>query len=146
MSRSGYSDDCSGAELNLYRGTVARTIRGKRGQAFLRELRDALDAMPVKVLITGELMDADGDQCALGAVAVARGLDVSGIDSEDGAAIAALFGVSETLVREIEWENDEVPDAIWTAEQRWSYMRKWVDRQIIQDARTARLRLVDDAN
>ncbi len=38
MSRSGYQDDCEG--LNLYRGTVRRAIRGKRGQAFLRELAD----------------------------------------------------------------------------------------------------------
>jgi hypothetical protein len=45
MSRSGYSDDCSGRELVLWRGAVASALRGRRGQAFLRELVDALDAV-----------------------------------------------------------------------------------------------------
>lgn len=58
MSRSGYSDDDDddgGSRLNLWRGAVERAIKGKRGQAFLRELGAALDAMPDKRLTTGEL-------------------------------------------------------------------------------------------
>ena len=64
MSRSGYSDDCSGRELNLWRGAVESAIRGKRGQAFLREMLVALDAMPEKRLIAGELVTPTGEVCA----------------------------------------------------------------------------------
>ena len=45
MSRSGYSTDLDDQALNLWRGTVHRAIHGKRGQAMLRELLAALDAM-----------------------------------------------------------------------------------------------------
>jgi len=38
MSRSGYSDDCEGSELAMWRGQVASAKRGKRGQRFFREL------------------------------------------------------------------------------------------------------------
>lgn len=43
MSRSGYSDDCD--HIELWRAAVDAAVSGKRGQAFLRELLGALDAM-----------------------------------------------------------------------------------------------------
>ena len=47
MSRSGYSDDIDDNWAHImWRGRVASSIRGKRGQAMLRELLAALDAMP----------------------------------------------------------------------------------------------------
>jgi len=82
MSRSGYSDDCDGTELNLYRGAVESAIRGKRGQAFLRELLADMDAMPVKELIVGRL-EYDGAYCALGVVGHARGLPLHELDSDE---------------------------------------------------------------
>jgi hypothetical protein len=42
MSRSGYDDE---GDFGLWRGTVLAAIRGKRGQAFLREMKTAMDAM-----------------------------------------------------------------------------------------------------
>lgn len=83
MSRSGYTDDDCDNTLNLYRGTVQRAIRGKRGQAFLRELAAAMDSMPVKELIANELVAPNGQVCAIGAVCQARGLDVSKLDYND---------------------------------------------------------------
>lgn len=80
MSRSGYSDDCDGAELALWRGAVESAIRGRRGQAFLREMLEALDALPARRLISGEFVDGRGEHCALGAVALKRGLAAQGID------------------------------------------------------------------
>lgn len=132
MSRSGYTEDCE--NLNLYRGTVARTIAGKRGQAFLRELADALDAMPVKELIPHELVAKDG-VCAIGSVAVARGLDVSKIDESEPDDVAAAFGIARSLAAEIAYENDE--RSPWpttkgpeTPAQRWTRMRAWVDENL----------------
>lgn len=57
MSRSGYTEDCDDNwQLIRWRGAVASAIRGKRGQAFLRELLAALDAMPEKRLIADALV------------------------------------------------------------------------------------------
>ena len=66
MSRSGYSDDCDTWPLICWRGAVASALRGKRGQQFLIELRDALDAMPEKRLIAEQLQDGTGCHCTLG--------------------------------------------------------------------------------
>ncbi len=45
MSRSGYDDNYDDEALcNLWRGAVERAIKGKRGQAFLREMRALVSA------------------------------------------------------------------------------------------------------
>lgn len=129
MSRSGYSDDCDDNwELIKWRGQVASATRGKRGQAFLRELIAALDAMPEKRLIAHDLR-RNGEVCALGSVGVRRGIDLDALDPEEYGAIAAAFGIAHQLVQEIEWENDEggYDD---TPEQRWQRMRDWACRHL----------------
>lgn len=107
MSRSGYSDDCDGWALIRWRGAVTQAIRGQRGQAMLRELVQALDALPDKHLVSGSLVTADGDYCALGALGLARGMDLAPIDPEDRQAVAQAFGVAEALAAEVMYLNDE---------------------------------------
>lgn len=131
MGRSGYTEDCDGPEL--WRGIVANAMKGRRTQRFLRELRDTLDAMAVKELVQsedGELVDQDGACCTLGAVALARGWpDAKEIDSAEHDHLADRLDIARTVVREIEWENDES----WSREtpaQRWTRMRRWVEAQI----------------
>ena len=130
MSRSGYTDDLDPLALGRYRAQVASAIRGKRGQAFLRELADAMDAMPEKVLIANELIDAEGDCCAIGVVCKARGLDVSGIDYEEPDDVGNLVGIARQLAAEIEFENDEGSWAIESPARRWRRMREWVESQL----------------
>lgn len=77
MSRSGYDDDCDGWALIRWRGAVASAIRGRRGQAFLRELAEALDELPKHELIAG-VAEADGDYCALRSVAARAGRACAG--------------------------------------------------------------------
>ena len=50
MTRSGYDDcgDYSDWEIIQFRGAVASAIRGKRGQAFLKNMLVALDELPEK--------------------------------------------------------------------------------------------------
>jgi hypothetical protein len=110
MSRSGYSDDDSDGRLALWRGAVASSIRGKRGQRLLRELAEALDAMPVKELVSGELEDADGEHCALGVVGQRRGVALKTVDPDDWDAVAKMFDIASPLAREIVYMNDEVVD------------------------------------
>jgi hypothetical protein len=107
MSRSGYTDcDDSSYPLDFYRHTVDRSIRGKRGQAFLRDLLAALDAMPEKRLIAHELIE-NGQVCTLGCAGIAKGVDVSKVDPEDHDTLGKLLNIANPLVREIEYENDE---------------------------------------
>jgi len=113
----------------MYRGAVASSIRGARGQQLLRELAEALDAMPQKRLIANELeLEESGEVCALGALGVKRGMNLSELDPYDYEGVAKAFGVAPALVREIAFENDEGWNQ--TPEKRWEYMRKWVADQI----------------
>lgn len=129
MSRSGYSDDCDSAELNLWRGAVDQAIRGKRGQALLREMLAALDAMPEKVLIAHDLERA-GQYCAMGTVGKARGVNMAEINPDDSWAVAAAFNIANALAKEIAYENDEATSYYGvggeTPEERWVRMRAWV--------------------
>lgn len=127
MSRSNYVEDYD--HMNLYRATVERAIKGKRGQAFLKELAKALDEMPNKRLISSELITETGEVCAIGAVCKARGLNVEGIDTEDPDMVGGLVGISRSMAAEIEFENDEVCEGS-TPEDRWTRMRRWVDSQL----------------
>jgi len=130
MSRSGYSDDYDDhGALNRWRANVDRAISGKRGQAFLGEMATALDAMPIKELVADEVVRDSAHVCAMGAVALARGLDVSKVDPEDPEAVAGTFGIARVMACEIAFENDERTQ--WAGHQetpaeRWTRMRKWV--------------------
>lgn len=160
MSRSGYSDDCDVWALIRWRGAVKSAIRGARGQAMLRELIQALDALPEKRLAADSLVTADGEYCTLGALGRARGIDLTAIDPDDRRAVADAFGVAEALAAEIMFENDESAADKWDwinveicgpmrehwrekhtksvrvpnsreAEQRWSAMRQWALSHLI---------------
>jgi hypothetical protein len=145
MSRAGYSDDFEGGELNVWRGAVKSAIRGKRGQAFLKELAAAMDAMPDKRLIS-HVGAADGCMCTLAVVAQARGLDIDRLnrlmEDEETEAIAKMLGIADAMGREIMFENDEgrggdywlggggyygpIPPGKTIEEKRWKTMRAWV--------------------
>lgn len=128
MSRSGYSDDCDGRDLAMWRGQVASAIRGKRGQTFLREMIEALDAMTQKRLIAREFWN--GEACALGVMAQRRAnIDPISIEPEEYDRLAELFGVAHQLIQEVEFMNDEF---LWqaTPEARWQHMRDWAAKNL----------------
>lgn len=115
MSRSGYTDDIDDNWAHImWRGRVASSIRGKRGQAMLRDLLAALDAMPDKRLYPNNFATADGEFCTLGVLGAARGTKMDDLgDAEDGCderLVAERFGVAAPLVQEIMWMNDETVD------------------------------------
>jgi len=133
MNRSNYTDDCE--HLALYRGAVDRAIKGKRGQAFLCELRDEMDKMPVKELIQEKLVDTEGRCCTIGVVCKARGIDVGTITDEDPQQVGNAVGIARSMAAEISFEND---DHEWwayrnvneTPSSRWIRMRQWVMENI----------------
>jgi hypothetical protein len=128
MSRSGYSDDCE--HIHLWRGNVERTINGKRGQEFLQELIEALEAMPDKRLITDSLRVETGEVCALGAVGLKRGIDMTRLNPEEPEQVGRAFGISTMLVQEIVYQNDERAYRRQTAEERWQDMHAWAKNHI----------------
>ena len=135
VSRSGYTDDFDNQwSLICWRGAVAAGIRGKRGQAFLRELAAVLDAMPEKRLIAQELATADGQVCALGSVAVARGLDVSKIDVTDYYQVSRELNIPRSLAQEIIFFNDDDwrQYDIDSDEKRWQVIRNWINENLIE--------------
>lgn len=133
MSRSGYTDDYGDDDplaMGRWRSAVRSAINGKRGQAALREILTALDAMPDKGLIGESLVTADGEFCTLGVLGSARGLDMSNIDPEDAEAVAALFNLAPAMVREIVYENDEgINTYTWVDVEIFGPLRPW-DRRM----------------
>lgn len=131
MSRSGYSFYGDPGSVNLYRGNIGRTIAGKKGQAFLKELAGFMDAMPEKILIENELIDAKGQCCTMGVYFKAKGIDVSKINPNEYDQVAGAIGISEMMVREIAFENDEAAITILeTPAHRWVRMRGWVSMNL----------------
>lgn len=141
MSRSGYSDENEDNTLGLWRGNIDRATCGKRGQVFFRELALALDAMPVKRLVKGELETDDGEVCSLGALRKAKGVALDPLIECDWDELGEAFNVAPMLTQEVMYHNDErgdfdyetqrYRDAEETPEQRWARMRKWAAEQII---------------
>lgn len=121
----------------MYRGTVASAIRGKRGQHLLRDLRDALDALPVKRLVRRSLTTDDG-VCTLGSLKIAADFAAAYVTPEMddyhlqdlNHPLAKVLDVATCMVQEIEYENDDGGPHNETPEQRWTRMRHWVDRRI----------------
>jgi hypothetical protein len=145
MSRSGYSDDCD--YLELYRGNnVYRSMRSKAGQARLRELRDALLAMPVKALEADIFVGGTSDApkvCALGAwalakcggdVAAARALVPNEADDYETADALKAHDWPRLVVHDAIFWNDEAAWNVQTAEQRYAYVLRRVEEQILPPA------------
>lgn len=132
MSRSGYVDDYDCEHFALYRGTVDRAIAGQRGQAFLRDLVSALETMPVKQL-AADVLVSDAGVCAMGAVAVRRGVSASTlqqVDEYDPRDVGHLFDIAPQLAAEIAFENDGESGPAMTDAERYDRMLDWARRNL----------------
>jgi hypothetical protein len=137
MSRSGYVDDIEDQWSHIrWRGAVKASFLGKRGQSFLKEALVAFDAMPVRELARGTLKSPEGSYCTLGVVCADRNLDITGLDPDDTKTVADTIGLSEAMVREIVYMNDEAAWYSETPSQRWSRMREWIVSWIRPDSNT----------
>lgn len=126
MSRSGYTDDYGDGDplaMGRWRQAVKRSIEGRRGQALLRELLEALDAMPDKRLYRGSFATADGEFCTLGALGAKRGTKMDDLGDEydcDAELVGQRFGIAPAMAAEIMYMNDEYAVDDW----------KWIDVEI----------------
>lgn len=149
MSRSGYSDDLDHWALIRWRGAVASAIRGKRGQAILKELEAALLALPEKKLCKDDFADPESETvCALGAVVLKRKVDqgkdtVSAIkeiakefpEGCEAQEVTGDFNIAEALAKEITYINDEWGPWGCTPEQRYQEVLRWVRENIAKGER-----------
>jgi hypothetical protein len=132
MSRHGLVEDGDNMWNHIrFRGAVAQATRGRRGQAFLKEMLEALDALPEKKLIRGDLATPAGEYCAMGCLMSKRGMDTNEFDIDDYEAIAWAVGVANALVQKIEYINDDRRTK--TDEQRFQEIREWVVSAILPE-------------
>ncbi len=126
-------------EFDLYQGNCMRSIKGKKGQAALRELEQALLAMPDKRLIANELETADGDVCAIGALVKHRGVTPKS-DPEDMEEVGMELGMPRLVAWKVVALNDVDIDSYYdpkeghcvsyTPEERYEHVlaqvQKWL--------------------
>jgi hypothetical protein len=139
MSRSCYTDDFGDdfpCQLNLYRANVDRSIASKAGQARLRELRDALTALPEKKLADEVFAPPTGEACALGVWAKRHIPDAETVQTFDGddndtAELLKPFKWPRLVVMDLVYANDE-PNYIYESHlgphrEPWAYRdpRAW---------------------
>lgn len=151
MSRSGYCDDNDDPlAFGRWRQAVTRALKGKRGQALLRELAQALDEMDDKRLYVGSFATPTGEFCTLGVLGAKRGTkmdDLGDGDDCDPATVGQRFGVAPAMAAEIMYMNDECAVDEWKwvdvehcrpvlvrndnhAAERWQRMRAWVGENL----------------
>ncbi len=118
----------------LYRQAVENAIKGKKGQALLKDLEAALLGMAKKRLISGVLCK-EGEVCALGALAVYRGkLDpfTESLIDADATEISgwarSVLKATDSLSTEIQWENDAVDGE--TPEECYERVLRWTRAQL----------------
>lgn len=116
MSRSGYTEDIDDVlAYGRWRAAVLSATRGRRGQVLLKQLVDALDEMPDKRLYPGSFATAEGEFCALGALAAARGIKTDDLGDEedcDPREVGDRFDIARALAAEIMFMNDEAISCI----------------------------------
>lgn len=143
MSRCGYDEggeDGDNPIMYLWESIVRRGIEGKRGQKAVREMIEALDAMPVKCLVA-DSFDSTAGVCMLGALAKHRGvstaqLESAALDAQDDYMLeerirrvaSKALDIAPSMAAEVMWANDLRADE--TPEFRWVRMRGWAERQL----------------
>lgn len=135
----------------IWMHAYGRAVKSKRGQAFLKEMKTALEVIPNHRLISSSWCEESG-VCALGAVAVKREVDATGQAWEETkATLIPVFGQGETddlrrssefavdefgVQRTIAWEVAQENDGgvgNETSADRWQRMYDFVNSMIIQD-------------
>jgi hypothetical protein len=137
--RIGYSEDEDfPGQFGLWQANCRRSLKGKAGQAVLRELEQALLALPEKRLISYELKNEEGEVCAVGALAKYRGVETTKADPEEMEEVGVELGMPRLVAWKVVCVNDIELDGYGshsiTPEERYDKMLEWVRRQIAQSS------------
>ena len=144
--RINYCDDEDRpGQFALWDANCQRSLRGRAGQAALRDLEAALLALPQKRLIRGLLVSDDGaDVCAVGAYARYKGEDIAKHVPYASDDVAIACGMPRLVAWKVVALNDfEIDDhyvtgqrVTYTPEERYIKVLAWVREQL----KTKRLR------
>lgn len=85
MSRFESGDDYDVLAYGRWHANVQRAIKGRRGQKALREMRDALLAMPQRRLIADEFATPQGEVCAVGCAVAYKRAKATGVSIPEAA-------------------------------------------------------------
>ena len=128
-------DKYSDLDAGRWERNVRAVFEGKRGQKLLRELEAALLDLPEPRLSQGLVLDLAGgahgvQACALGAIALRRGVEVPDwLNSEGADAIAEWAQFSLGLTFTAAWRLMELNDEEFSGiddEGRYEGMLQWV--------------------
>jgi len=132
VSRISYCDeeDFPG-QFDLWQGNCERSLRGKKGQEELGELRAALLDLPDKRLLHKALEDEEGGVCAIGAYGKRKGVDLSKFDLDtDTDEVGIVGGMPRLVAWKVVEMNDFQFDRHFTPEQRYEKMLAWIDSKL----------------
>ncbi len=144
MSRFGEYGDDDGLPGHWHEIDVARSIDGPKGQRRMREIVDALLALPERVLIEGAISARCGDEpspsvCFVGAIALHKGVEVArirrGWEDQYGGMDTITLGKQAGLtlalanrcaaLNDVTWEGVD-PEERWRRAYRWACARvRW---------------------
>lgn len=120
---------------NLEALPIPDIFKPKQSQQFLQEMLRAFDRLPGKRLIASKYQDAQGDVCALGALASFRGLDLATVNANCCSECpSTLFNISHELTRLIVAENDypSSKNIDISPENRFKHMKKWIRKRLVE--------------
>ena len=132
-------------QFALWEANCRRSIRGRRGQAELKQLEAALRALPQQRLTKDTLVEGD-DVCAIGAYARYKGFTLADYDPEDE---TDQVGVAAGMPRLVAWsvvaQNDLHCNTFWgiplvrdmTPEERYVKVLAWVRGHIVPPEKVA---------
>lgn len=120
-------------QFGLWQANCERSLRGKEGQAELRELRAALLALPEKRLIHQDLEDGQGGVCAIGAYGRHKGVDLSKFERDyDTDEVGIAGGMPRLVAWKVVEMNDVQFNRYMTPEQRYEKMLAWVESKLAE--------------
>lgn len=115
-----------------------QTIRGKKGQALLRDLERALVEMPEKRLIADDLVSETGECCTVGALCAYRKSKAEGLSFRQAALalpnidtqeLGEREGLSSPLAWFLVYQNDDSYEfGRLSPEDRYTQVLAWVRR------------------
>ena len=139
--RVGYTDeeDYQG-QFDLWHANCRRSINGRKGQKALRELEQALLAMPDKRIYPDILVAPNGAVCAIGSLMVQKKID-AGMSRKEAVAVCAQTypeetedaGVEVGIPRMVAWSIAIENDNDWrvrTPKELYTHMLNWVQERI----------------
>ncbi len=138
--RINYSEDEDyPGQFGLWQGNCQRSLSGRKGQESLRELEAALLALPSKRLISG-VLEENGDVCAIGALVRHKNIKPEADPEEEMEDIGVECGMPRLVAWKVvemndvdltsKWSVDGNKIIIYTPEERYTEMLKWVQAQL----------------